>query len=210
MLANYDEVLGLFVSGKMSGLVRNAVSVAHRLSENGKHVRVVDTRRNSAAEGLLVLEAIRLAGEGLSLDALADRMEAMAAKSRIFVSVDTLKFMLKGGRVSKSQGFILGLLKLKPVVSIDSEGKGSIWAKTFTRRQAVSRMLKRIRLDHSESGIHSYGLVYADDPAVLDEFRTKVESIIGSPPRFIEPISSVVGLNAGRGAFAVAYVMEGK
>ncbi len=210
MLANYDEVLGLFVSGKMSGLVRNAVSVAHRLSENGKHVRVVDTRRNSAAEGLLVLEAIRLAGEGLSLDALADRMEAMAAKSRIFVSVDTLKFMLKGGRVSKSQGFILGLLKLKPVVSIDSEGKGSIWAKTFTRRQAVSRMLKRIRLDHSESGILSYGLVYADDPAVLDEFRTKVESIIGSPPRFIEPISSVVGLNAGRGAFAVAYVMEGK
>jgi uncharacterized protein len=210
MLAHYDEVLGLFVSGKMSGLWHNAATVAQRLSENGKRIRVVDTRQNSAAEGLLVLEAIRLAGEGLALDALADRMEEMAAKSRIYVSVNTLKFMLKGGRISKAQGFILNLLKLKPVVSIDKEGKGTIWAKTFSRRQAISRILKKIRQDLSESGIRSYGLVYADDPSVLDSFRKQAESILGSPPRFVVPISSVVGLNAGRGAFAVAYVMEGK
>ena len=113
--------------------------------------------------------------------------------------------MLKGGRVPKAQGAILGLLNLKPVVSIDVEGKGNVWAKTFTRRQAVSKILHQLRQDKERSGIQTYGLVYAEDEQVLESFRKQAEEIVGTPPAFVVPISSVVALNAGRGAFAIAY-----
>ena len=205
MLAHYDEVVGVFVSGKMSGVVHNATVIAERLSGNGKRIRVVDTKQNSGAEGLAVLEAIRLAEAGKSLDEVADGVAQVAARSRILVSVATLRYMLKGGRVPRAQGAVLALLNLKPVVSIDPDGKGNVWAKTFTRRQAIGKMLRQLRQDKAKHGIASYGLVYADDEQVMTPFHRQVEEIIGQPPAFIEPISSVVALNAGRGAFALAY-----
>ncbi len=208
LLAHYDEVIGVFVSSHMSGLFHQATLVAERLSVGGKRIRVLDTRQNSVAEGLLVLEAVRLAEKGLGLDDVAAAVEAMAANTRIFVSVDTLKFMLKGGRVSRVQGLVLSLLKLKPVVSIDPSGKGIVWAKTFTRRSAVRRMLRQVKADVAAFGIRSWGLVHADDPEVLMDFRKQAEAVIGKPPVCIDAISSVVAMNAGRGAFAIGYVRE--
>lgn len=210
MLAHYDEVVGVFVSGRMSGVARNAKAVAERLQTAGKRIRIVDTKQNSGAQGLAVLEAIRLVESGLSLDEVADGVERFAARSRILVSVATLRYMLKGGRVPKAQGAVLSLLNLKPVVSIDAEGKGNVWAKTFTRRQALGKMLHQLRQDTVRHGIAAWGLVYADDQTVMEDFRKSAEAVIGRPPDFIVPISSVVALNAGRGAFAISYAVAGE
>ena len=208
MLAHYDEVVGVFVSGKMSGVVRNATPIAERLSVDGKRIRVVDSRLNSGAEGLAVREAIRLVASGHTLDEVVDGVTRFASRSRILVSVATLRYMLKGGRVPKAQGAILALLNLKPVVSIDAEGKGNVWAKTFTRGQAHGKILRQLRHDKEKFGIETYGLVYADDEAAMTPFRRQVEAIVGGPPAFVEPISSVVALNAGRGAYALAYTTK--
>lgn len=206
MLSHYDEVLGIFVSEKMSGLYQHALKVAERLSTAGKKIRIIDSKQNSAAEGLLVLEAIRLANTGMSLDEIGDKIAVLRNQTHIYVSVDTLKFMIKGGRVSKAQGLILSKLHLQPVVSIDDQGKGSIWAKTLSRKQAFKKILKKFQEDAQKYGIHSYGLVYADDAAALEGFRDKIAKIAGKAPAFVEPISSAVALNAGRGAAAIAYM----
>ncbi len=208
MLGHYDEVVGIFVSDKMSGLYRNASRVAEKLSGNGRRIHIVNSKLNSAAEGLLVREAIRLANTDMGLDEMVEKLEATAARTRIYVSVESLRNMIKGGRVSKTQGAVLSALNLKPVVSIDSEGKGSVWAKTFTRKQALSKILRQIRKDMDAFSISAYGLVYADDPAPVVAFGKIIERHVGQAPVFVEPISSVVGLNAGRGAFAIAYMME--
>jgi uncharacterized protein len=205
MLAHYDEVVGVFVSGRMSGVVRNATAVAERMQVQGKRIRIVDTKQNSGAQGLAVLEAIRLAEAGLSADEVADGVERFAGRSRILVSVATLRYMIKGGRVPRAQGAILSLLNLKPVVSIDPDGKGNVWAKTFTRRQALGKMIHQVRHDKVQHGIATWGLVYADDQSVMEGFKKEAEALIGQPPAFVVPISSVVALNAGRGAFAIAY-----
>ncbi len=206
-LAHFDAVLGVFVSSQMSGLVRQARLVADRMTGGDGRVRIVDTRLNSAAEGLAVAEAVRLSDEGLPLGEVAERLEAFCSRTRILVSVATLKYMLKGGRVSRVKGALLGLLRLKPVVSIDASGKGSIAAKTFTRHGAMRRMLRQVERDHRRFGVLQYSLVHADDPAVLEPFRRQVEAIVGRPPDHVTPISSVVALNAGRGAFAIAYAV---
>jgi len=208
MLSQYDEVLGLFVSKKMSGLHHNASVLAEKLSVEGKTIKIINTLQNSAAEGLLVMEAIKLRDQNLSMDEMIQEIESLATRTHIYVSVETLKFMLKGGRVSKTQGFVLSKLNLKPVISIDSTGKGMIWAKTFTRSKAISKIIKKFKSDVKDFGIRSYSLVYSDTSDVLTGFKEQIEKISKKPPEYIEQISAVVALNAGRKTFALAYIKE--
>lgn len=208
MQAHYESVIGIFVSGKMSGLMHNAIKVAERLSQKGPKITVIDSLQNSAAEGLLVMEASRLIREGKSHDEIVDTIEAMAKNTRILVSVDTLKYMIRGGRVSKLKGFILSKLNLKPIISIDETGKGMVYAKTRSRKQAYAKIQNRIEKD-KQQGILGYGVVYSESRSDAEPFCRMMEKQIGAPPRFVEQISPVVALNAGKGAYAVAYIRNG-
>lgn len=208
VLPHYDEIIGIFVSSKMSGTYSNIVKVVNRLNTKGKRIRLIDSKTNSIAQGLLVYEALRLKAEGESFDTIVNKIEAMIPQIKIFVSVKDLKYMLKGGRVSKVTGFILSKLKLQPVISIDAQGKGIIPYKSFTQKSAIKSILKEVKMAQSKQGIERYGLVYADDPDDLKDFKNKLVHIIGKEPEYIETISPIVGLNAGKGAFAIGYVTQ--
>ena len=172
----------------------------------GKKVKLIDSKVNSIAQGLLVAQLAKWRNEGLSFDELVNKTEQAIANTHIYVSVKDLKYMLRGGRVSKVQGFILSKLDLKPVISIDPQGKGEIYKKTLSQKKAVSLILKKVKEDMDTKGISTYGLVYADNPNDLTEFAKQVEQIIGKKPDYIEAISPIVGLNAGKGAFAIGYI----
>lgn len=206
VLESSDEIIGLFVSSKMSGTYNNIKRVVSRMNLEGKKVKLIDSKVNSVAQGLLVAQLAKWRNQGFSFDELVQKIEKAIADTHIYVSVKDLKYMLRGGRVSKVQGFILSKLDLKPVISIDPEGKGEIYKKTLSQKKAVSSILKKVREDMAEKGISTYGLVYADNPADLTQFAQQVEDIIGKKPAYIEAISPIVGLNAGKGAFAIGYI----
>ena len=173
-----------------------------------KKIAMIDSKTNSITEGLLVYEALKLRAAGESFEDIVSKVEAMIPRLSIFVSVKDLKYMLKGGRVSKVQGFVLSKLKLQPVISIDPEGKGIIPFKSLTQKSAVKSILKVVKKDMETNGIDKYALVYADDPNDLTEFKASLVKLIGKEPEYIETISPIVGLNAGKGAFAVGYIKK--
>ena len=205
-LQSSDEIIGIFVSAKMSGTFNNIQRVVSRMNLEGKKVKLIDSKVNSIAQGLLVAQLAKWRNEGLSFNELVEKTEHAIANTHIYVSVKDLKYMLRGGRVSKVQGFILSKLDLKPVISIDPQGKGEIYKKTLSQKKAVSLILKKVKEDMDTKGISTYGLVYADNPNDLTEFAKQVEQIIGKKPDYIEAISPIVGLNAGKGAFAIGYI----
>jgi DegV family protein with EDD domain len=190
----------------MSGTYNNISRVISKMNIEGKKIAMIDSKVNSVAEGMLVMEAATDREKGLSFEEIVANVEAKIAKTHIYVSVKDLKYMIRGGRVSKVQGIVLSKLKLKPVISIDGDGKGSIYAKTLSVKSAEKAILKKIKKDMETSPIVKYSVVYADDPAVMEAFIEKVEKIIGKKPEYIESISPIVGLNAGNGAFAIGYV----
>lgn len=210
VLQNYDEVIGIFVSSKMSGTFNNIKKVVDKLNLEGKRVQIIDSKSNSVTEGLLVREALMLKSQGKTFDEIIERVNEIIPNLRIYVSVLDLKYMLKGGRVSKTTGFILSKLKLQPVISIDSDGKGIIPFKSLSQKSAIKSILKTIKKDMIESGIDKYALVYADNPNDLEQFKMSVISILKKEPEYIETISPIVGLNAGKGAFAIGYIKKNK
>lgn len=206
VLKNADAMIGIFVSSKMSGTYNNISRVISKMNVEGKKIALIDSKVNSVAEGMLVMEAAKLREQGASFEDIVEQIEAKIAKTHIYVSVKDLKYMIRGGRVSKVQGIVLSKLKLKPVISIDPEGKGAIYAKTLSVKSAEKAILKKIKKDMEESKIEKYSMVYADDPTIMEEFVGKVEKIIGKKPEYVESISPIVGLNAGNGAFAIGYI----
>ncbi|MEX1377469.1 MAG: DegV family protein [Eubacteriales bacterium] len=210
LLEHFDSIIGIFVSKKMSGTYNSASKVAKRLSKKGKRISVIDSKLNSNAEGLLVAEAARLAGEDLPHNEIVDRLEKTKENTRIFVSLKDLGPMIKGGRISKTAGMVLSKIKLQPVVSIDSNGKGIVYKKTLSQKAAVKKILDDIKRDKKESGILKYSIVYSDSKEDIKEFTQQLKKTIGFDPSYIAPISPVIGLNSGNGAFAISYIKGGK
>lgn len=210
LLNHFDSVIGIFISKKMSGTYSGAARVAKRLAKQGKKITIVDSKLNSNAEGLLVHEAARLISEGLEHDEVVEKLNKLTEKIKIFVSVQDLTAMIKGGRISKTAGVVLNKLKLQPVVSIDKNGKGIVLFKTFSQKAAVKKILEQIKRDKQEFGIEKYSLVYSDAIEDITDFKKKLIKLIGIEPAYITQISPVIGLNAGKGAYAVSYVMGGE
>ena len=205
---HYDAIIGVFVSQKMSGTFNNAQKAAKKLSAQGKRITVINSVSNSAGEGMLLMEAARLIEKGERYEDAVAKLEQRKEDTRIYVSVRDLSHMIKGGRISKVTGFILSKIKLQPVISIDRKGNGTVYKKTLKQKSAVNRIVDAFRRDYHQRGIQNYAIVYSDKKEDSDELKQKLEAICGKSPDYIEPISPVVGLNAGAGSFAVAYLLK--
>lgn len=204
----YKQVLAVTVSSEMSGTYNAFVQAAEKLNSKGASIRVVDSKVNSGAEGLLVLQAARMLADGAGLDEAARWLEESRARTRIYVSLDTLKYMVRGGRVSPMKGFAAKVMNLKPIVSIDADGKGIVPDKAFSTRGNMEKILSQAEKDHKEKTILAYSIVHADNMEKVEAFAERLRAITGLEPSFIAEISAVVALNAGIGATAVSYTTE--
>ncbi len=209
LVNHFDSVIGIFVSKRMSGTFNNAQKVVGKLMQQGKKISVINSRTNSAAQGLLVAKAAELAAQGIPHDEMVEKLDDLKKRTRIFVSVKDLSHMIKGGRISKPAGYVLSKINLQPVVSIDAKGNGIVFKKTLTQQSAMEKILAQLKKDKQAKGIEDYAVVYSDSVDSISTFRNRVKSVVGKPAKFVVPISPVVGLNAGPGCFAVAYVMGG-
>lgn len=209
LLDHYESILVLPVAKALSGTWQQLIKTAEDYNQEKQRITVIDTCLNSVAQGLLVVELAKAAAEGLSIEELSEKAEKLKKRIRIFVSVSTFKFMVKGGRVSPLKGLLAAALNLKPIVSLDSNGKGMALDKAFTRRGLNRKIQKLIRSIHKEEGIERYALVHADAQGRADRFHTLVSNELGRESDYISSISPIVGMHSGKGAVAIG-VITGK
>ena len=130
----YDEIIVLTVSGKMSGTYQTFLNGA-KLFSNHK-IKVIDTLQNSVAQGILVKKAMELIEQGNHYENIIKQIEHLRTQTKILVSVQTLKYMIRSGRLKKTVGIAGKLINLKPIISIDDEGMGIIEAKAFSTKKS--------------------------------------------------------------------------
>lgn len=205
LLRNYEQVLVVSVSSKMSGTHDVLAKTAKAF---GNKVVVVDSRRNSAAQGLLVLSARKFIEQGYPLETIVGKLEALRLNTQIFVSVDTLKYMVKMGRVSPVVGKVAKLVNLKPVVSIDDEGKGITIGSAFNKHMTEKRMLKEIDAMIKGKQLIQYAIVHGNDKDRAEYFADHLTKKFKQKPEFIEEISTIVAMSAGPKTFAIALQVE--
>lgn len=209
ILEHYDEVLVITVAKEQSGTNYLFKKAAEKIASDGKRIEVIDSRQNSGAEGLLVMKAAELIHDGKNLDNIVNEIERLRGKTRILVSVNTLKYMVKSGRLNKLTGFAGKLVNLKPVVSLDEAGKGKIEEKAFSLKSNTKKIMSIVEKTNKENKITRYSIVHANNPTRAEEYRKRFVQILGKEPEYIMNISTIVGMSAGVGTVAVAYMSEG-
>jgi len=200
LLDHYKEVLIITVSSQMSGTYNAFVQYA----KDHPEVKVFDSKQNSGAEGLVVLEAAKLVEAGKSTNEIIEQLTDFTKRTKIYVSVNTLKYMVKQGRVSKVTGLVAKLMNLKPVIGIDESGKGEIVQKALSLRGNVRQILKLV----SKGKVSQYIIVHSEAESRANKLAEKIEKITGFKPLYTMSISPVVSMNAGLGTIAVALTYE--
>lgn len=200
LLQNYDDVVVITVASKLSGTF-NAVS---QFAKAHPRVHVVDSKQNSGAQGLVVLEAAKMAFKNHSYQEIINYVEDVTKRTKIYVSVKTLKYMVRQGRVSKVTGLIGKIMNLKPVIGLTKDGGGTIAAKSFSLSGNVRAILKLLK----KGQVQNYALVHSLDEKRATKFGQKVQALTGKKADYMEMISPIVAMNAGIGAVAIAVIFE--
>lgn len=210
LTTHYDSIIGLHISQALSGTWQNSKKAAKTISwQLKKDIDVVDSKKITGGLGLLVLRlAEAIESNKYTHQELLKKLDEWIKKSELFVSVTTLEYIIKSGRVSPLKGAIAKLLKLKPVISIDSEGKASMLEKSFTEKGSIKNIIKHITKITKNNEIWGYTITHADNLVTAKKYRDVLQEIIGKPPIFIREASPVLGANVGPGIVAVAILSE--
>ena len=138
-----DSIIAVHLSPRLpSGTYSLSATTAERLSEGtGKKVSVIDSWQAYMGEGLMVINGARAAEEGKSHDEIVKMIEDMRPKVKIFLLVDTLEYLQRGGRIGGAQAFLGGLLNIKPILHV-SEGRVEPLERVRTRKKAMDRLVE--------------------------------------------------------------------
>lgn len=207
LLKEYDEIVHIPMSSGLSGSCETALMLAQ--DYEGK-VQVVNNQRISVTQRQSVLDAMALAEQGRSAVEIKEILERDKFESSIYIMVDTLYYLKKGGRITPAAAALGTLLKLKPVLQIQGE-KLDAFAKARTMKQAKSIMVAAITKDLEErfgdrtgKNVH-LAVAHTDNQEEADEFAKELRELFPATGEIvIAPLSLSVSCHIGPGSLAVA------
>ncbi|MBF4694837.1 DegV family protein [Fusibacter ferrireducens] len=201
----YEDAVIITVSKKMSGTY-HIIKMAAEIF--GDRIQVIDSKQNSVAQGLIVYNAIKMLEDGYNALEIREHVEALVPKSRIFVSVKNLDNMVASGRLNSHLAGVVKQLKLYPIISIDTQGRGviakMIWGIKNRKRALLKLMLEAMR----SYELDSFAVTYVDDKEEAEYFVKEAEKFLGIKCEYLVQCSSIIAAGAGKGAFAVAYTRK--
>lgn len=209
LASHYDAIISVHLTSQFSGTYISSVNAAKKISEEfNKPIYSIDSRTLSGSLGLLVLRVAKSIEAGLPVEQIVDSAESWRKNSKIFVSVKDLKYMIKGGRVSKEKGFIANLLGINPIVSMSEEGKSILFGQTFSQSANMRKVMKHInKISHGRT-IWNYIILHAHNIEGANKYGDKMRELTGKNPVSVVDISPVIGMNAGNGTIAVSLLFE--
>lgn len=205
LVQHYDQVIAVHLSKELSGTFEASCLAAQQVAPD--RIQVINSQTLSGSYGLLVYLTAELIAQGKSAEEAVGALQQWIKRAEILVSVPTLKYMIRGGRVSPLQGKVANLLNMKPIVSIDAEGRSKLYGKTFFARSNVKKMFQMIRYIHQSNKIEQYVILHAGAPDKVDYCQRSMEFITGCKPLYISEVAPVIGSNAGRGAVSIAMIL---
>ena len=207
LLKEYDQIVHIPMSAGLSGSCATAMMLAGEDEYEGK-VFVVDNHRISVTQYQSVKDAMMLADMGMDGAQIKKRLEETAADSVIFVTVDTLKYLKKGGRITPEAAALGTLLRIKPVLIILGEKLDS-FAKARTMKQAKTLMMNAIqkeldeRLHDSECKDCHLAIAHSDNEEAALEFKKEVEERFPDADIYLAPLSLSIACHIGPGSLAL-------
>lgn len=207
ILKEYDGIVHIPMSSGLSSSCQTAVMLAE---DYGGKVRVVNNRRISITQRQAVMDAMEMAALGMDAGEIGEELERSSTESSIYITIDTLKYLKRGGRVTPAAAALGTLLRIKPVLQIQGE-KLDAFSKARTMKQAKTIMLSAIaqdlknRFDDPEAKHTWIAVAHTCNYEAAREFADELKGLYPKTGKIIaDPLSLSVACHIGPGALAVA------
>ncbi len=202
LLEEYNEVVYIPMSGGLSNSLQTALVLAQ---DYDGRVQVVDNHRISCTQKQSVLQALQLARAGKTACEIKDFLTEHALDASIYIAVDTLKYLKKGGRVTAAGAALGTLLSIKPVLQIQGE-KLDAFAKVRGMKQAQAKMLEAVRNDMEGRFAGCEVLIkgaYTCDEKTAAQWRKAISAAFPKHKISLDPLALSISCHIGAGAMAI-------
>ena len=199
-----DQIISIHMTGSMSGTVESARQAA-QMSDSD--VTVVDSRFIAIGLAIQIREAIKLRDAGATVEEIVARLEKVRENTYLYVIVDTLENLIKGGRIGKGTGFIGSLLNIKVIANLEGGAYNPV-SKVRSHKQVVNYLFKQFQADTAGKTVKSVGISHAEG---LTTMGTPLKELIegtGFNEVEIAFTSPIISTHTGPGAIGFIYFAE--
>lgn len=210
LLEEYDEIVHIPMSSGLSGSCQTALMLAE---DYDGRVQVVNNHQISVTQRQSALDALTMIRKGMSALEIKEELERGSHNSTIYITVDTLKYLKKGGRITPAAAALGTLLRLKPVLTIQGE-KLDAFAKARTMKQAKAMMISAIqhdletRWDDREGKNTHLEIAHSNSEEAALQLKEELQELFPHTDIYMDPLSLSIACHIGPGALAIAAVKK--
>lgn len=197
------EILAITVSEKLSGTYASVVAATRTVVERAT-VHLFDSKSGSAVQGLMVIEAARMARDGEGVDAILARLETMRESFSVYFLIDTLEYAVKGGRVSSLRAGFASLLNIKPIMTLN-DGIIVEAGKVRTYKKAVNWMVDAVLNDVGTAPVN-LAVMHANNRDAGEALLENARPRLNVKEEFFMDMAVAVAINLGPGALGLVAI----
>lgn len=199
---NGDELIYITLSSALSGTYQSAV-LAKNMTEYDK-IYLVDSLTATHLVRVIADHAKKMADEGATAEQIVEELESLKGRVKVFAAVDTLEYLYKGGRLSKTSAVLGEMARIKPLITVNEKGEVAVVGKCMGKNKAITTLLKMIGERQIDTSFPRYS-VYTKGLENSDVFEKRVEeSGIEITERY--QIGATIGAHIGPGVFGLIFV----
>lgn len=201
-----EDFIFLSFSSKLSGTYQTMYRIVEDLKTRnaGVNMEVIDTRSGSTATGLIAMQAAKLLDAGISFESVVDSIKKMIAHIEHIFTITDLNWLVKGGRINKSEGLIGNILNIKPILHVN-DGIMEVIQKVRGKKKALNTVLDIVEERISSFPNQVLGISHADDIDMARELQAMMQARMGDVKVIINKIGSVLGSHLGIGGVGVFF-----
>jgi DegV family protein with EDD domain len=203
LLLHYRSIISVHLSKALSGTFLTAVQASQNV--HPERIMVVDGKNLSVGLGLVLLEGIRAIKHGKNPEDAEHQIKNAARNTQIFIGLPTLKYLVKGGRITKTKGIIANMLNINPILSIGPEGKLIPVSKARGRKNLEQKTLDlAYRRAQKSPGRFSLAVAHTNAPEIGARIAQEITTVFGQEAELVMNASPALGAHAGPRAFGIA------
>lgn len=200
------DVLGIFISSKLSGTVQSAIQGREALGKGAEKVHVLDSTSTAMAMGFQVLAAARAVESGANIGEAIAVAEKARQNTGVYFAVDTLEFLHRGGRIGGAQRFLGTALNLKPVLAV-IDGRVEAIERIRTKSKAIDRVFDLVAEKVDGKSPVRVACLHANAPDEARALLDRATKQLNAAESIFTEVSPVVGNHAGPGTVGLAYMV---
>jgi DegV family protein with EDD domain len=203
LLAEGNQIVSIHLAGGMSGTVSSAEQAREQLGADAQRVEVIDSSTACGGQGLILLAAAAAARAGADLQSVADHARRARSQLKMWFAIDTLEFLRRGGRIGGAQAWLGSTLRIKPILTVESEITPI--ERVRTSRRAFERMVDLLS-ERAADGADGWMVQHIQAPDEAAALVARGREIFETEPVCVSEIGPVIGAHVGPGLLGVGAI----